>query len=983
MDSSLQSSPHHHNSSRTSTKRKSYGGDDYDQYNSSHPPQGRSRHQSSYGQQQPPRRSYGGGGGSSYPPHNNNNNNNSHQYTSRNHPHVLDDNVRDRLGRSLATCTLDRAPTLATLLMGRDVMPRRDLLISTLVQCIGLLSTQTTAFAYLMAFLTVKDATLGQDILTAVISVLSADVLFLQSADVNGNEVVSDVAKETNMILPSKGEEEDTKLKVETMMEDNTPTVATTNDQEVKTSTLSTSSLSLTPIFYLRLRLSVRFLAESVAVGLVSRHDLLKVLTSLSVMMANNFEDNAVGHNAAASTLYVNDYLARVILEALLYCHKALQSSERQDENSFEADQVKEETEEDLLPRLVSSLKNYMDTRCRTMTFAAVYGNSLVFSDETSHEISSTDVLASMDRLASLWQLYQRVQVEGPSSTSAFDAIVWSRERLEASTRLKSSVSAASDTTSDTTTSRPLCLVWTVNTTTWGLVPLRVEAVSPIEPLYRLFDTESGTVGASLAAMPWCLYYLAKSFMEDVLVAFQPSVTETARQLITLAQDLRGSLVLASSTSIDANAIKEVSASSSSLSLPPRGGSYLMFETLVMTVVSPHRVLPLSFLEAVTISLMETDAISLSPAVATVVELVYRQIGSGMEVSSVDTFVHWFSTLLANIEFKWAWKLWEEEVTSDQEDPQRRFIAAVLERCVRLSYHDALVKVVPASFTCLLPPRATVLSLSSLASTDIPTEVTTRYRAVVELLSNHGTVSDLLSWAKESDMMETDPSTTASASTSSSSYSSLALFLTALSGAAVTFSHARLLVDKYARVLEHLILPSNDKEEDTAHGIPSTQQTLVMHTLMQVWQNCPQQLGIFIDLFLTRNLLSPQVIITVLLADPASFCWAHVWHMLSSLCARLDRDTTSTSTLGEDTVKQACLELVSSTLVVHLEAHAELMSTQGNEEEESYWFVTTLGRWKGFCRTYRQALTPSLSQMVSKVPRLSAAVSQILHRVVA
>lgn len=97
-----------------------------------------------------------------------------------------------------------------------------------------------------------------------------------------------------------------------------------------------------------------------------------------------------------------------------------------------------------------------------------------------------------------------------------------------------------------------------------------------------------------------------------------------------------------------------------------------------------------------------------SPAVipqvlAQTTELLFERIDT-MHPACIDRFANWFSYHLSNFQFRWTWDDWSRALELDFDHPKPKFIGEVFLKCMRLSYQERLVELVPKSFEKLIPP---------------------------------------------------------------------------------------------------------------------------------------------------------------------------------------------------------------------------------------------------------------------------------------
>lgn len=93
-----------------------------------------------------------------------------------------------------------------------------------------------------------------------------------------------------------------------------------------------------------------------------------------------------------------------------------------------------------------------------------------------------------------------------------------------------------------------------------------------------------------------------------------------------------------------------------------------------------------------------------SEALAEAIHFLFRKL-SEFDAECFDRFSEWFSFHLSSIDWKWDWEKWNDVLDHPNTSHQRRFISEVIEQCIRLSYYERIIKIIPESFHILLPAK--------------------------------------------------------------------------------------------------------------------------------------------------------------------------------------------------------------------------------------------------------------------------------------
>lgn len=398
---------------------------------------------------------------------------------------------------------------------------------------------------------------------------------------------------------------------------------------------------------------------------------------------------------------------------------------------------------------------------------------------------------------------------------------------------------------------------------------------------------------------------------------------------------------------------------------------YILLETLFAATLSERSSAKITYFGAVLYHLAKTDARMISPAVAIVVELLFREV-QDMNAAAMDAFVQVFSHFLSNFEYKWPWAHWVHVLEAQEDDAQRLFVSAVIERCVRLSYLQHMQTVLPSEFHMLLPPAAkprvrfqTTEDLNEDA--DVSAAAKSFYQSITAKLKAHPNGSTLQVWLEEELQTLSIDHTEA-----------LEVVWTALLDAgAATFTHMRLLLEKYGH--SETIFGGEDNE------------LILIKTVGQVWLNSPQHIGLILDMMLHQGIIHASTVAKWLVTPDAvqQYSWPYVWGIVadsvsflqdtiatktqqlakgsSSLVASDDYVMTDVAAL-EDSLKKSQDELKKMLVLIFEGLNRVIVEHKSNCDAESVaykdnWFLSVLARMKAIGSKFRVALEDVVDEL--------------------
>lgn len=201
----------------------------------------------------------------------------------------------------------------------------------------------------------------------------------------------------------------------------------------------------------------------------------------------------------------------------------------------------------------------------------------------------------------------------------------------------------------------------------------------------------------------------------------------------------------------------------------------------------------------------------------------------------------WFAHHLSNFDFKWKWDEWQDIEAADS--PRRRFVVAVLERLVRLSYHDRVAEALPAWAQAFLPPVPEPAFPQAAAGPDAELAA-----AVLRAIQERSPADALLA------LLAGSPA-------------ARRVFVGCLLTAGCkTFSHTVILIERYLPVLQHL---------HPKHDLDSRLDTI--QAVADVWASSPQHREFVLERLTHYRVVSTAAILAWTVraapADPAALSW--------------------------------------------------------------------------------------------------------------
>ncbi|KAM7000410.1 nuclear cap-binding protein subunit 1 [Tautogolabrus adspersus] len=265
---------------------------------------------------------------------------------------------------------------------------------------------------------------------------------------------------------------------------------------------------------------------------------------------------------------------------------------------------------------------------------------------------------------------------------------------------------------------------------------------------------------------------------------------------------------------------------------------------------------------------------SLPQVLAQATEMLYMRLDT-MNTSCIDRLINWFSHHLSNFQFRWSWDDWSDCLAVDLLKPKPKFVKEVLEKCMRLSYHQRIVDIVPPTFSALIPADPIFvykyMDESSASLPGYPVSIT-----VSNAIKNRASNEEILTILKEvpNPNQEDDDD-------EGETFNPLKIdvFLqTLLHLAAKSFSHSFSALGKFHEILKVL----TDSDEGKLH---------ILRVVYEAWKNHPQMIAVLVDKMIRTQIVDCAAVANWLFSQDMAheFTRLFTWEILHSTIRKMDK----------------------------------------------------------------------------------------------
>uniref|UniRef100_A0A8C2I4P5 Nuclear cap-binding protein subunit 1 n=1 Tax=Cyprinus carpio TaxID=7962 RepID=A0A8C2I4P5_CYPCA len=277
---------------------------------------------------------------------------------------------------------------------------------------------------------------------------------------------------------------------------------------------------------------------------------------------------------------------------------------------------------------------------------------------------------------------------------------------------------------------------------------------------------------------------------------------------------------------------------------------------------------------ALLIELCKLQPGSLPQVLAQATEMMYMRLDT-MNTICIDRLINWFSHHLSNFQFRWSWDDWADCLTQDIEKPKPKFVKEVLEKCMRLSYHQRIVDIVPPSFSALIPANP-VCSYKYEEETECPLPGLAMATTVSNAIKNRASNEEILIVLKDVPNPNQDDD-----DDEGDGFNPLKIevFLqTLLHLAAKSFSHSFSALAKFHEVLKNL----TDSDEGKLH---------ILRVLYEFWRNHPQMISVLVDKLIRTQIVDCAAVANWIFSPEMAhdFTRFYVWEILHSTIRKMNK----------------------------------------------------------------------------------------------
>ncbi|XP_074424493.1 nuclear cap-binding protein subunit 1-like [Larus michahellis] len=283
---------------------------------------------------------------------------------------------------------------------------------------------------------------------------------------------------------------------------------------------------------------------------------------------------------------------------------------------------------------------------------------------------------------------------------------------------------------------------------------------------------------------------------------------------------------------------------------------------------------------ALLIELCKLQPGSLPQVLAQATEMLYMHLDT-MNTTCIDRafffkmFINWFSHHLSNFQFCWSWEDWSDCLTQDLEKPKSKFVREVLEKCMRLSYHQRIIDIVPSSFSVLSPANpACIYKYGDESNRSLPGyTVALCLTIAIKNKASNDEIFDILKDVPNPNKDDDDDEGFAFSPLKTEVFVQTLLHL-----AAKSFSHSFSALAKFHEVFKVLA----ESDEGKLH---------VLRVVYEVWKNHPQMIAVLVDKMIRTQIVDCAAVANWIFSSELAhdFTMFYVWEILHSTIRKMNK----------------------------------------------------------------------------------------------
>ncbi|PIK48980.1 putative nuclear cap-binding protein subunit 1-like [Apostichopus japonicus] len=276
----------------------------------------------------------------------------------------------------------------------------------------------------------------------------------------------------------------------------------------------------------------------------------------------------------------------------------------------------------------------------------------------------------------------------------------------------------------------------------------------------------------------------------------------------------------------------------------------------------------------------------LPQVLAQATEMLYERV-EHMNLTCMERFIRWFSHHLSNFQFRWSWDEWIDCTEKEPEDAKPVFIHEVLQKCLRLSYHQRLVETLPDKFEPLIPKEPTPVfryideETNQIPALPISRKLIEAFKAKATMEQVEEILNQIPGPKKEDNSGEVEE---AANPLKIDVFVQSLLFLGQKS-----FSHTFSALAKFHPLLKKL-------------GNTEESQIFMLRTIRDLWQNHQQMICVIIDKLIRTTIVSCPAVINWIFSEHmrVHFTEGFVWEILHGVLRKMNMEVTQLQKELED-----------------------------------------------------------------------------------